>query len=785
MYYCYLFILPKLTIKDNIMTKKVFTALLWLIIIGNASIAKATDVNTFCNPLNLDYRFGIGGSFREAADPVCIVFQDDYYIFASKSGGYWWSPDFREWTFVKPTGIDIEKYAPSVFIIGDTLYYTSSESGAIYKSTNPKGGAWTYINQPHEWNDPWAFVDDDGKAYCYFGSSWNGTINVVQLDPNDKFKAIGDAIPLINSNSENNGFEVHGDNNEDGWPWTEGPSMLKHNGKYYLLYATPGTEKRSYCDAYYVSDSPMGPFTFGDNSPVTKKSLGYVTGTGHGGLFYDKAGKLWTIVTVVISQKAFFERRLAVFPVEFDENGRLYANTVLGDYPQLLPGVSGDNHFYNNTLGWNLLSKGKAVTVSSTFNEQAAALALDEDIKTYYSAATGNAGEWFSVDLGKACTVNAIQSNFYESETTYDEGRKTAFSTKYKVEYSTDNAVWHTAIDKSASTDDTPHDYVQLAEPVTARYIKITNMGDIPGYGYFALNEFRVFGNGGGAAPIAVSVVNTARLFDQRCANIQWEEVPNADGYIIRYGIEPDKLWNNYQVWNDNSWAVRSLVAGQTYYFRIDAYNENGVTEGANIIEVKANAAADIFPLTLFGGFNPSIFGEGTFDENTLEITTGQYGFAGWQYGNGVDLSAYNYIVVELEKRQTCGASFNLFDENSYWAAACTNAIGDQTKFVIDLHNMTKEVDGNRVKCDPTHLYIVGFWSFGDSPIKLQRVFLSNDGETPASVKNISYNENSIVDVYSVMGIRVRSKVQLKDALSGLPAGIYIAGNRKVVVTNR
>jgi hypothetical protein len=764
--------------------KNIFLLCLLLSISFYAYSQKAIDENTFCNPLNLNYSFATGGSFREAADPVCIVFQDDYYIFASKSGGYWWSPDFREWTFVTPTGLDVNKYAPSVFIIGDTLYYTSSESGAIYKTTNPKGGAWTYINQPFEWNDPWTFVDIGGKVYCYFGSSENGTINVVQLDPNDKFKAIGNAIPVIYSNSENNGFEVHGDNNEGGLPWTEGASMLKHNGKYYLLYATPGTEKRSYCDAYYVSDSPTGPFTFGDNSPVTHKSLGYVTGTGHGGLFYDKAGKLWTIVTVVISKKAFFERRLAVFPAEFDANGRLYANTVLGDYPQLLPGVSGNNHFSNNTLGWNLLSKGKTVTVSSTFNEQSAALALDEDMRTYYSAATDNAGEWFSVDLGRACTVYAIQSNFYESETTYGEGLKTSFSTRYKVEYSTGNAAWHTIIDKSASTQDTPHDYVQLEQPVTARYIKITNMGDVPGYGYFALNEFRVFGAGGGSAPAAVSEVNTARLFDQRCANIQWEEVSNANGYIIRYGIEPDKLWNNYQVWEGNSYPIRSLVAGQTYYFRIDAYNENGVTEGANIIEVKANAAVDIFPLTLFGGFNPSIFGEGTFDENTLEITTAQYGFAGWQYGNGVDLSAYNYIVVELEERQTCGASFNLFDENSYWSPACTNAIGDRTKLAIDLHSMQKGENKDRGVCSPSHLYIIGFWSFGDSPIKLKSVFLSNDGEIPASIKNISYNENSIVDVYSLAGVRLRSKVKKEYAAAGLPKGIYIVGNRKIAVTH-
>ena len=564
--------------------------LISLVIIGNIILTTKAEDNTFCNPLNLDYSFAIGdGSFREAADPVAILFNDDYYIFASKSGGYWWSHDFKDWHFVKPTGLDINKYAPSVFVIGNNLYYTSSESGAIYKTTDPKAGEWTYISKPVNWNDPWVFVDTDGKVYGFYGCSQDGTIDCVQLDPKENFKPIGDPVVCIHTNSKENGFENKGDNNEGGSPWTEGAAMIKHDNKYYLLYATPGTELRSYCDAYYVSDSPMGPFTLGDNSPVTRKSLGYVTGTGHGGMFYDKLGKLWTIVTVAISNKAFFERRLAVFPLEFDENGRLYGNTVMGDYPQYLPGTITDNHFANNRPKWNLLSEGKTAAVSSTFKENLSKNAMDEDMRTYWSAATGNVGEWYSVDLGAMCTIQAIQSNFYDSETTYSSGRNASFTIKYKVEYSTDNSRWNIAFDKSASTKDTPHDYIQLAEPISARYIRITNMGSMPGSGYFALNEFRVFGSKNSTIPAAVSSVEAKRLSDERCVNIQWKEVANADGYIIRYGIEPDKLWNNYQVWSGNSYPIKSLIVGQTYYFRVDAYNASGITEGTNIIEVKKN----------------------------------------------------------------------------------------------------------------------------------------------------------------------------------------------------
>ena len=54
---------------------------------------------TFCNPLNLDYRLQPDPKlgYRAAADPVCVYFKGNYFIFASRSGGYWFSPDFVSW----------------------------------------------------------------------------------------------------------------------------------------------------------------------------------------------------------------------------------------------------------------------------------------------------------------------------------------------------------------------------------------------------------------------------------------------------------------------------------------------------------------------------------------------------------------------------------------------------------------------------------------------------------------------------------------------------------------
>ena len=129
--------------------------------------------------------------------------------------------------------------------------------------------------------------------------------------------------------------------------------------------------------------------------------------------------------------------------------------------------------------------------------------------------------------------------------------------------------------------------------------------------------------------------------------------------------------------------------------------------------------------------FNPSIWEKGTFDEATGYLKTGQWGFGGWQYKQGADLSGWKYLVVELKQQQSCGASFRLFDVNDYWNKPAMFDFGSGTRLVIDLHNMKNEVGRT---LDPSHIYIAGFWTHGSSPIYIKDVFLSNDGVNPTGI---------------------------------------------------
>lgn len=119
--------------------------------------------------------------------------------------------------------------------------------------------------------------------------------------------------------------------------------------------------------------------------------------------------------------------------------------------------------------------------------------------------------------------------------------------------------------------------------------------------------------------------------------------------------------------------------------------------------------------------FNPSICETGSFDENTRTLITGQYGFGGWQFSSGLNLSAYRTITVELGNDNISGVSFRLFDKTSYWTEPATYDFGSSRKITVDLQNMT---DKNGAKIDPSHLYIVGFWSWGNQPIVIDRINL-------------------------------------------------------------
>ncbi|MBP6976762.1 MAG: family 43 glycosylhydrolase [Lentimicrobiaceae bacterium] len=566
-----------------------------------ATLSLFAQQKTYCNPINIDYgytpipNFTEWGKHRATADPVIVNYKGDYYLFSTNQWGYWWSEDMIEWNFVprkflRPwnEGYD-ELCAPAVGIIGDTMLVlgsTYTSEFTIWMSTNPKENEWKSLVEKFTiggW-DPAFFTDDDGRFYMYNGSSNQYPIYGVELD-RKTLQPLSARREMYILEPWRYGWQRFGEQMDNTFldPFIEGAWMTKHNGKYYLQYGAPGTEFSGYADGVVVGGDPLfRSATEPQPMPFSFKPGGFARGAGHGATFQDNWGNYWHVSTIAISVKNNFERRIGIWPAGFDPDDVMYCNTAFGDYPTYLPTGEAD-HLQSRFTGWMLLNYGKPVTVSSTYGAYQANFAVDEDIRTYWSASTGNDGEWIQSDLGALSAVYAIQVNYADQDPEF-LGKSTGVYHRYVIFESEDGKRWNLLVDKSKNKTDVPHEYIELKKPVKTRYIKMVNI-QMP-TGKFAISGLRVFGHGQGSKPEAVKefmVLRTTK--DKRSAWLKWSPVDNAYAYNIYMGTEPDKLYNCIMVYSANEYWLKTMDNEKTYFFTIEAINENGISDRFPLIQ--------------------------------------------------------------------------------------------------------------------------------------------------------------------------------------------------------
>ena len=155
----------------------------------------------------------------------------------------------------------------------------------------------------------------------------------------------------------------------------------------------------------------------------------------------------------------------------------------------------------------------------------------------------------------------------------------------YTLEASEDGEHWFMLRDRRDSRDDLPHDYLPLDAVTRLRYLRLTNCGKTPADGKFSVSGLRVFGFGGGNAPEQAPDFRATRGEDARTMTVRWDPVEGAQGYIIRWGVDPQELHTHWQVISDHvggncEATVYCLTKGVSYHVTVDAYNESGVTYG-------------------------------------------------------------------------------------------------------------------------------------------------------------------------------------------------------------
>ncbi|WP_339647723.1 family 43 glycosylhydrolase [uncultured Salegentibacter sp.] len=595
------------------------------ILIGTALLispfisAQEVVPETYINPLDIDYTYMVYNSsknisYRSGADPAVIEFQGEYYMFVTRSFGYWHSKDLINWEFIKPEQWYFEgSNAPTAFNYNDSLVYFAGDPagyGSILYTDDPKSGKWTpTASISNNIQDSELFIDDDGKTYLYWGSSNVHPLKVKMLDKDDRFLETGVEKELINLVEEEHGWERFGENNyhptlKEGY--MEGASMTKHDGKYYLQYAAPGTQFNVYADAAYVGETPLGPFKYMKNNPMSLKPGGFTNGAGHGITMEQTNGQYWHFATMALASNSHWERRLAMFPTYFDDEGLMYTITSYGDYPLYGPDHSTKAGLHN---GWMLLSYKGETTVSSSQmqirkstatdgdfditempleknseGEIISKLLTDESPKSFWVAEANDDNQWVEIEMLAPGNIYAFQLNFHDQEAgiyTRTEGLRH----RYTLELSEDGENWKTVVDKSKSFEDTPNAYITLNQPVRAKYVRYNNI-EVPGNN-LALSEIRVFGKGFGKKPARVKSFEVSRQEDRRDASFTWKAVEGAQGYNIRWGIAPDKLYHAWLIYDSNEHFMRNLDRDTEYYFQIEAFNENGISERSEVIYVE------------------------------------------------------------------------------------------------------------------------------------------------------------------------------------------------------
>ena len=573
-----------------------------LIFFFQDSYSQFVGQKTYCNPMDIGYKYNFEQlneniSYRSGADPVIVNHKGEYYLFVTISGGWWHSKDMVNWDFVTPDKWPMEDMcAPAALSVRDTLFLFQStfEQRPIFYSTEPEKGKLKFFNRwlprlPKDigpW-DPAIFHDDDtDRWYMYWGSSNVYPIFGAELDYSKKLAYKTPYQAMFWLDPYQHGWERFGQNHSDQIkPFTEGAWMTKHNGKYYLQYGAPGTEFNVYANGTYVGNDPLGPFTYAPYNPISYKPGGFVQGAGHGNTFQDNFGNYWNTGTPWIAVNWNFERRIAMFPTGFDQDGQLFANTRFGDLPHQLPTKKWQNKD-ELFMGWMLLSYKKPCVASSVLDTLSASKVTDENPRTFWVAKTKNKGEWLTIDLEKEQEVRALQVNYTDYKSDVFESDSSVYI-QFKIYASLDGKTWETIADLTNEKRDRPCAYIELKKATKARYVKYEH--HYQKARNLAISDIRVFGNGLAKIPETPQNLSVIRQKDQRNADIKWNKVVGAVGYNILWGIKKDKLYQTFQVWNDapNTLELRALNVGQEYFVAIEAFNENGVSKVSEVKYIK------------------------------------------------------------------------------------------------------------------------------------------------------------------------------------------------------
>ena len=275
------------------------------------------------------------------ADPTIFLHDGTYYLYGTSQGNLsdkgqgflvFTSDDLEHWEGPKGAtdGFALKQgeafgtkgfWAPQVFEHKDKFYmaYTANENIAIATSDNPLGPFTNPTREPLEAPvkqiDPYVFIADDGAKYLYHVRLTEGN-RIFVAEMKDDFMGIKpETLKPVLSAEEN----WENTQNEE-WPVSEGPTVLKKDSLYYLLYSANDFRNPDYAVGYAVSENPMGPWEKRTQNPIIEKEDVGINGPGHGDVFVGKEGQMHYVLHTHFSDEAVHPRKTAIIEMDFSES---------------------------------------------------------------------------------------------------------------------------------------------------------------------------------------------------------------------------------------------------------------------------------------------------------------------------------------------------------------------------------------------------------------------------------------------------------------------------------
>ena len=272
------------------------------------------------------------------ADPSVVVEDGVFYVYATvdpwgaDSLALFTSTDFKNWTESRlnwptkeqcqsPTSNDSRVWAPSVIkgLDGKFHMFVSVGSEVYAGISDHPAGPWKNVKEDNSpliasqkpegihTIDAEAFIDDDGRAYLYWGSGWNwenGHLLVVTMN---------ESMTEITSEMQ----DITPDN------YFEAPYMMKKNGRYFMMYSNGKCINETYEVRVSEAETPFGPFTEIATSPVLTTTSDSVTrGPGHHTVM-TYGGQDYILYHRINDNTDGLLRELCIDSLNFDKNGNM------------------------------------------------------------------------------------------------------------------------------------------------------------------------------------------------------------------------------------------------------------------------------------------------------------------------------------------------------------------------------------------------------------------------------------------------------------------------------